>query len=155
MGILARRLWKKPLVVKVLRGGKLGDLDKLHHRSTGSARIRRMVRQVDAFIAISHEIERELTAEGIEKERCLFLPNGVDVDFYHPLLKSQKTLLRKRMGLPEGFLCVYSGRLAPEKGLPDLLRAWQKITQQFPDASLLVLGSGEMEGKLREMAGRQ
>ncbi len=155
LAVLAGQLFKKPVVVKVLRGGRLGDLDKLHHRRAGSARLQRFSENVDVFIAISREIERELAAEGIEAERCRFVPNGVDVDFYKPASEAEKSQLRRKLKLPGGFLCVYSGRLAPEKGLLTLLQAWEQITHRFSNARLLILGSGEMENELRKSAGKQ
>jgi len=155
LGILAKKIWKKPLVVKVLRGGKLGDLDKLHNRQGGELRIRRLRTNVDRFIVISREIERELEDEGIPKHQCQYIPNGVDVELYAPVNEAEKTRLRRTLKLPQGFLCVYGGRLAPEKGLDLLLQAWKAIAEQDPGAHLLILGSGEMECKLRELAGKQ
>ena len=153
MAISAKKIWHKPLVVKVLRGGKLGDLDKLHHRTLGSLRIRRLRKYVDAFISISSEISAELALEGIEKDRCRFIPNGVDVQVYKPLSAKARGKLRNDLGLPKGKLCIYSGRLAPEKGLLYLMEAWLEILKNNPEAHLLILGSGEMEKELREMAG--
>ncbi len=40
LAILGRKIWKKPVIVKVLRGGKLGDRDTLPHRQCGAARIK-------------------------------------------------------------------------------------------------------------------
>lgn len=153
LAILGGQLLKKPVMVKVLRGGGLGDLDKLHRRRGGRARIRRLRENAAAFIVISREIERELAAEGIEPARCFYIPNGVDVEIYKPILKAAKKKLRREMKLPEeGFLCMYSGRLAPEKGLTFLLQAWEQIVKRHPDARLLMLGSGEMESSLRASA---
>jgi glycosyltransferase involved in cell wall biosynthesis len=153
LAILAKKYFKKPVVVKILRGGKLGDLDKLHHRKTGPSRIRRLKNYVDIFLAISPEIARELAAEGIEEQRCRFLPNGVDINVYQPVSGAEKAALRRELDLPDGFLCVYSGRLAPEKGLLSLVNAWQAIVKKNSRAYLLVLGSGEMEKDLRRAAG--
>ena len=154
MAILAGQIWKKPVAVKVLRGGKLGDLDKLHHRGSGEKRIQRIKRNVDMFIAISCEIDRELAAEGIPGERRRFLPNGVDIDFYKPVPDQERDQLRRKLDLPHGFLCVYSGRLATEKGLTFLLQAWERIAQRYAHANLLILGSGEMQSSLHKAAGK-
>lgn len=153
MAVLAKKIWHKPLVVKVLRGGKLGDLDKLHRRRFGSVRIRRLVKHVDMFISISEEISAELAREGIEKQRCRFIPNGVDLQVYKPLPVKAREELRKELNLPKGKLCIYSGRLAPEKGLVNLMQAWREIVKSNPEAHLLILGSGEMENELRAAAG--
>ena len=153
LGILAKRSLGCPLVVKVLRGGKLGDLDKLHHRRTGRARIERLKKNVDIFLTISREINQELAAEGIESARCRFLPNGVDTQIYKPVPEREKKEIRARLGLPQGFICLYSGRLAPEKGLSTLLQSWHSVYVRHPQARLLILGSGEMEAELRQAAG--
>ena len=155
MAVAAKRRWHIPLVVKVLRGGKLGDLYKLNHRASGRARIRRMKESVDIFLSISQEIESELVREGIGAGHCRFVPNGVDMAVYHPVSDQDKADLRRQLQLPQGLLCIYSGRLAAEKGLPVLLQAWQTFSQSHPQANLLVLGSGEMEAELRENAGGQ
>lgn len=153
MAILAKKAWNIPLMVKVLRGGKLGDLDKLNHRFTGKARIRRLKKYVDVFLSISREISAELAREGIEPSRCRFIPNGVDVEVYQPAVEKDKARLRRELGLPDGFVCVYSGRLATEKGLTVLLEAWREVVKTESRANLLVLGSGEMESELRASAG--
>ncbi len=155
LGILAKRSLDCPLVVKVLRGGKLGDLDKLHHRRSGQRRIRRLKQHVDIFLTISREINQELAAEGIEPARCRFLPNGVDTEIYQPVSEREKMEIRAALGLPPGLIYLYSGRLAPEKGLSTLLQAWDSVCERYPQAHLLILGSGEMEAELRKSAGRR
>ena len=155
LGILAKRSLGCPLMVKVLRGGELGDLDKLHHRRGGKARIQRLKQHVDIFLTISREIEAELAAEGIDAARCRFLPNGVDTHIYQPASQREKKEIRAALGLPDGPICLYSGRLAPEKGLDTLLESWKKINTGHPQAHLLLLGSGPQEAALRQMAGER
>jgi len=150
MAILAKKLWGIPVIVKVLRGGRLGDFYKLNHRKFGKSRIQRLKKNIDIFLAISTEIQMELQDEGIYGNKCRFLPNGVDIDKYRPLTEKGKNLLRRELGLPAGFICIFSGRLSPEKGLSTLLSAWQKITKIHSQAHLLILGSGELEIDLRK-----
>jgi glycosyltransferase involved in cell wall biosynthesis len=149
MVILAKKIWGTPVIVKVLRGGKLGDLYKLNRRAGGKMRIQRLKANVDLFLAISSEIRAELKDEGIQDRQCRFLPNGVDIDEYKPVNIHEKKLLRRNLDLPQGFICVFSGRLSPEKGLGRLLTAWEEVLKKHPDACLLILGSGEMESGLR------
>ncbi|MDK2979744.1 MAG: hypothetical protein PWQ55_91 [Chloroflexota bacterium] len=155
LAILAKRRLGCPLAVKVLRGGQLGDLDKLHHRRGGAARIRRLKENVDVFLTISREIDAELTAEGIDAARCRYLPNGVDTAIYKPATQQEKNEIRAALGLPQGTLCLYSGRLAPEKGLENLLQAWQSVSARHPQAHLLLLGSGPMQAALKAAAGER
>ncbi len=149
MAVLAKCIWHIPAAVKVLRGGKLGDIYKLNHRVLGRMRIGRMAAYIDRFITISSEIADELVGEGFDSGKCRFIPNGVDIDVYQPATKKERKVLRGKLELPQGFICVFSGRLAPEKGLKTLFSAWKEICSRHKDAYLLVLGSGPLESELR------
>jgi glycosyltransferase involved in cell wall biosynthesis len=148
LSILASKWLKIPMVVKVLRGGWMGDVYKLNHRKLGRLRLKRLKKFTDAFVYISEEIKAELMAVGINEENCDFIPNGVDTTFYKPVEKELVNGLRSRLHLPDGFLALYSGRLASEKGLHWLLTVWKEFTQKV-EASLVIVGSGEEEDRLR------
>lgn len=42
-------------------------------------------------------------------------------------------------------LCVYSGRIEPEKGIVELLEAFAKVYKQLPHARLILRGKGSLE----------
>lgn len=44
------------------------------------------------------------------------------------------------------------GRLVPQKGQWHLLRAFPRVLEKYPDAKLMILGEGELDGTLREIA---
>jgi glycosyltransferase involved in cell wall biosynthesis len=68
--------------------------------------------------------------------------NGVDADEFIPT--SQAHALRARLGIPEGGPVVgFVGRLTRDKGVPELLDAFDQILGSFPDARLLMLGDFE------------
>ena len=51
--------------------------------------------------------------------------------------------LRERLALPrERRIAVFTGRLVTTKGLPGLLRAWRRVVAKYPDALLVLVGSG-------------
>jgi glycosyltransferase involved in cell wall biosynthesis len=151
LAIISKNWLKQPLIVKVLRGGWMGDVYKLHHSKSTWTRIARLKKYVDMFITISREIEIELIAEGIDEQRCRFIPNGVDISIYKPVSSAEKKELRNHLGLPQNFLVLYCGRLAPEKGLEWLLSAWNQFKHKGK-ANLILIGSGEEEEKLKKMA---
>jgi glycosyltransferase involved in cell wall biosynthesis len=152
LAISARNWLNVPLVVKVLRGGWMGDIYKLHHRRSGKTRINRLKKHVDAFITISREISEELIDEGIDKQRCRYIPNGVDISVYTPPDLLKKKEIREKLRLPRGFLLLYCGRLAPEKGLDWLISVWKQFIPG-KNATLILAGSGEEEEKLKNLAG--
>lgn len=153
--VLAKRLWGTPVAAKVLRGGRLGDVAKLKARPTGLRRLHLMRRHVDAFITISTEINRELAALDVPAWQRPFIPNGVDTARFSPPAPGKKTLIRRQLGLPpQTAVVVFTGRLAAEKRVDQLLAIWPQVRQAHIDARLLILGAGEEEAALRRQAGR-
>jgi glycosyltransferase involved in cell wall biosynthesis len=53
--------------------------------------------------------------------------------------------------LAEGPLVVCVGRLCKQKGQDVLLEAWRTVTREVPDASLALVGDGELAATLRYM----
>lgn len=151
--VMAKRIFGTPVVAKVLRGGELGDLAKLKHSAFGSSRIESIKRGIDSFIVISSEIDNELAEIGVPPEKRVFISNGVDLERFAPLSADRKSVLRPSLNLPDGLIVVFSGRLDPEKRVDQLVEIWNEIIKKHPDATLLILGSGTEEEKLKQMAG--
>ena len=148
IGVIAKHRWQIPLVVKVLRGGVLGDTQRLRRRFLFAQRLAIYKRTVDYFVEISQEIQQELDALGIGETKRLFIPNGVDVSRFKPAL--DKRGVRQKLNLPANTLiAIYAGRLAREKQIDRLLEVWRA----FPEVTLLILGEGPEEKKLRAIAG--
>jgi glycosyltransferase involved in cell wall biosynthesis len=140
--LAARRLWRTPVLAKPLRGGIYGDINRLRRKPGGRLRLAALAREIDAFAVISREIDGELDELGVPPARRLYLQNGVDTRAFHPLDAPARAALRGELRLPPGPLAVFSGRLAPEKNLADLLSVWPQVRAEIGDATLLILGSG-------------
>ncbi|MCB9422078.1 MAG: glycosyltransferase family 4 protein [Ardenticatenaceae bacterium] len=151
--VLAKRIFGMPVAAKVLRGGKLGDIAKLNQRRSGRQRLAAMRRHVDAFITISREIDGELANLNIPQEKRPFIPNGVDIHHFAPIPAQEKQILRQNFGLPDGPLTVFTGRLAKEKQIDQLIAIWPRVRIAHPQASLLLLGTGDQEAELKRQAG--
>lgn len=149
--VWAKRFWNIPVVVKILRGGQLGDIQRIQKKINGEQRLASYRRHVDRFIAISSEIQSELTHIGVSAQQQLALPNGVDVEGMTPPGQEEKVALRHKLNLPKGPLIIYTGRFVPAKQLPQLLTVWQEVQRHCPEAHLLLLGDGPEEQKLRDM----
>lgn len=149
---LARRIWGIPVVAKVLGGGKNGDIDKLRRRPFGRQRLAALRDQIDAFIAVSSEINSELTGIGVPAERRLFIPNGVDTQRFSPVSTEQRMQLREKLNLPpQAPIAVFSGRLVLGKQVDLLLEIWRGLQMGFKQSLLLIIGSGGEEARLRQM----
>jgi len=153
VAVIAKRLFGVPLVVKVLRGGELGDIYKVLRGRGGQRRAKWIVRSVDAFMVISREIEVELTNLGVPPSKMFFIPNGVDVERFRPLDVQEKAETRARLGLPAGLMGIFAGRLDREKRLDQLLAVWPRVRISDASAFLVLAGTGSDEKRLRAMAG--
>ena len=151
--VLAKRIFGMPIVTKVLRGGQLGDIAELKRHWTGQKRLTAMLRHVDGFITISQEIDRELAALGIPQEKRPFIPNGVDIERFAPVTVPERESVRSKLGLPKGLIAIYTGRLSQEKQIDQLITVWPQVRAVHPQASLLLLGTGDQENELKKLAG--
>ncbi len=151
--VLGKRILGIPVVTKLLRGGVLGDLAKLKKKPGGLRRLDTFRSQVDAFIAISHEIDDELADVNMPSSRRVFIPNGVDAHRFQPTISAEKKALRQQLNLPQGPLVIFTGRLAPEKRIDDVISIWPAVRQAHPDATLVIVGSGDEATRLQSMAG--
>lgn len=74
------------------------------------------------------------------------VPNGVDIQRF---LSASNPAGRSQLGLgDDDLLLVYTGRLAPEKNLPFLLKAFGGVAQAVENVHLLLIGDGPEREKL-------
>lgn len=103
------------------------------HRALGT-----WTNKVDAFICLS-DFQRELMIDaGLPREKVHVKPN-----FYPGNPDVVAWTERKPYA-------VFAGRLTPEKGVINLLRAWQRWGAAAPE--LRLVGDGELRGQLDRMA---
>jgi len=76
------------------------------------------------------------------------IPNGVELD---PILTCSSQVNRQEFGFsPQDVVLTYVGRLAPEKNLPFLLRAFKGVASAYEDARLLLVGDGPEKDNLHD-----
>lgn len=97
IAMLSKRINKHPVLVKILRGGARGDIYKLKRRPFWESYFQNLKRSIDAFIVISNEIDEELSALQVPKEKRVFLPNGVNAERCIPVLAEEKFKLREKL----------------------------------------------------------
>jgi glycosyltransferase involved in cell wall biosynthesis len=149
--IAAKQFTGTPVVSKSLRGGIKGDLMRLLNKPLGDRRIKSYQKNVDAFIVISNEIKKELIKAGVPGEKCCFIPNGVDIGKYRPVLDKQN--LKKQLGLSAKEIVLFVGRLEPEKQVDKLIEIWPLVRNEHPEAELVILGTGSQYELLKKSSG--
>jgi len=99
--------------------------------------------KADGFLSISSVITTEYLASGVNKDKIISITNGIDVEKFKPVSDKNKTILKKQLNLVDKKYFIYSGRLTKGKGLEYLIRAWRNIVEEFPQAHLILIGSGK------------
>lgn len=98
-------------------------------------------------VIVFSQIQRELLARmGVKEENIAVIPNGVDTIKYSPGLSTVKTEFKAER------LFVYQGRIAPEKNIEPLLRAW-KQSEMGANSKLLIVGDGPLKSSLEQFYG--
>jgi len=109
--------------------------------------IRRIPHRIaDHFVTgniVSQEYLRDL---GVHQPITI-ISHGVDTGrFKQAASQQEKSNIRKHLGLPQNaHLVLFVGALIPRKGIETLLFAWQKVSVNFPNAHLLLVGPSPSE----------
>jgi glycosyltransferase involved in cell wall biosynthesis len=89
------------------------------------------------------EMQRDLLLKlGVPPEKLAIIPNGVDIEKYYPGTSYFKEQY------PHNQLFVYQGRIAIEKNVEALLKAW-KHCAMGDNAKLLIIGDGHLTPNLK------
>ncbi|MBM9594017.1 glycosyltransferase family 4 protein [Roseitranquillus sediminis] len=123
------------------------------HWAVNSGRIKRFVAKrlilrSDIIHAPSHDAGDYLSElYGIPRSKISICHFGVDAQRFTPLSQGQHSLVRKRLGIPENnFVAVYAGRLAPEKGVGQIIDFFGRHNP--PNTQALIVGNGDLKAQL-------
>jgi len=141
LGTLAARLAGVPTRVYMLRGLKLETCTGIKRRILRAAE---QMASACADVVLCNSESLRAKAETMklapsEKLRLLGdgSSNGVDLERFSP----GPSDVRKRLGLPrEAPVVGFVGRLTRDKGLPELIEAFDAVLQAEPKAHLLLVG---------------
>ena len=141
---LVGRLLGKPVVLKFSGWWELERGCLRPDGGIGAALSRWMLRRASGVQAISTRFIEDLKRFGFRPERLHWIPNAVDTDRFehisHPAAgHSPPTVL-------------FVGRLVPEKGLDNLLRAWAMAGEARQGWRLLLVGDGPLRDSLVALA---
>lgn len=107
-------------------------------------------RRADTMIAVSNFVKRQIVARGADPQRITVITNGVDADRFAP---QPKAAAREQLGLPaDAFIVLFAGNLIQRKGVDVLIKAFSRCAAAHPQARLVVIGTGEEEDSLVQLA---
>jgi starch synthase len=93
------------------------------------------------FVAITEKTKEALVIEGVNPNRISVVPAGLDCERFKPAEKNEQ--VAKKLGISKDSIRIlFVGRLVPEKGIFDLLKAFSILLRNVQNVELLVVGSG-------------
>jgi D-inositol-3-phosphate glycosyltransferase len=142
VGLALRERWGVPVLQMFHTLGRFkngaarrrGDFEP----STRLDEEQRLVAHVDGLVAASVVERRALVSEyGADPARATVIPCGVDTVLFRPADRDEA---RARIGVGNGPLVLYVGRIAPIKGLETLLDATAQLRAHGSPVRLLIVG---------------
>jgi glycosyltransferase involved in cell wall biosynthesis len=101
----------------------------------------------DAIFSVS-SYNKEMLEELIKRRvQADILPMGIHSNYYSQ--DSKTSNIRKELGLPDGKVILYIGKLSEKKGVSFLLRAFHTALEEWPDSTLVIVGTGDLEDSLK------
>ena len=98
------------------------------------------LRHADLVVVVSEVLRAALLARGVEPDRVLAQPNGVDPERYHPGVDG--SAVRRRHGLSGRTVVGFVGTFGMWHGAPVLARAARRVLRERPEARFLFVGDG-------------
>jgi len=105
--------------------------------------------RANSLTAVAHSVADEMAAYNIDPAEVTVLGNGVDTSLFYPTSMDQD----KRLITPNPYALTVA-RLAPRKGLADLIECANIVVKEHPTFRFLIAGTGPMEEKLRSQIKR-
>lgn len=111
----------------------------------------------DRVITVSYPMAEDLARHGWDPRKIDVCWNGIDPEQYSLDKVSQEKIseIHARHDIKDGeVMILFVGRLITVKGIVNLVKAMQPISEIHPKAKLVVLGSGDLEGTVMNLIKR-
>ncbi|HSL82788.1 MAG TPA: glycosyltransferase family 4 protein [Thermoanaerobaculia bacterium] len=150
LGMLAARLARVPVRIYTLRGLRLETATGVKRRILSGAE-RLACSSAHRVLCVSESLRRRAIELGLVPEAKAVVPgagssNGVDVERFEAAAADRDRVraLRAELGLPEGAPVIgFVGRFTRDKGIAELVAAFDRVGEELPEARLLLLGDFE------------
>ncbi|MGH9583319.1 MAG: glycosyltransferase [Bryobacteraceae bacterium] len=110
----------------------------------------RALRRATCVIALSQQLRRQAVRLGASCHHVATIPNGCDLNVFHP---RDRAAARLRVGVPEDAeLILFAGWIAPTKGVRELFEAFAVLSKKRPSARLALVGEGALASEIAAQA---
>lgn len=111
------------------------------------------LKKADLIVVVSRPIQEQLVAKGIDSDKILINPNGVDTEKYNPSIDGNP--VREKYHLQTKIVIGFIGTFGIWHGAQKLASAFKMLLEQYPEMKaqimLLMIGDGIMMPKVREI----
>ncbi|OYY72510.1 TIGR04063 family PEP-CTERM/XrtA system glycosyltransferase [Sphingomonas sp. 28-63-12] len=140
-----RAFWEDAAV-----GNGTGTQGSWRYRATRALETR-MVGKVDAVAVICEGLRSDLVARGVNPQRIMISPNGVDLTLFGKPLPFDAALATE-LGIVGDEVIGFIGSFYDYEGLDDLIAAMPRLVASRPRMKLVLVGGGPCDAALRAQA---
>ncbi|HEX6923348.1 MAG TPA: glycosyltransferase, partial [Bacillales bacterium] len=135
---LAFKRWFGTRLIVTAHGGDIDKMAKINgwiRKMTG-----KVLNEADCVIVVGEGLKQDIVDQfGVAERKIQVINMGVNRDVFAPLGKS---VARKKVSAPEGRpILLFVGNIQKQKGLDELVPAFEGVKKSFPDAELHLIGS--------------
>lgn len=132
------------------------------HTERNSGKLRKWHRQftdwfIRGYLVNGSETKKYLLSIGVKESKIHIGGMSADSEGLRKgiasLAADEKETMLAKYKKKDGIVFFFCGALIERKGVEPLLKAWQRYTQTHPNDTLLMVGGGELESKLRKEFG--
>ncbi|NMB56391.1 glycosyltransferase family 4 protein [Candidatus Beckwithbacteria bacterium] len=107
-----------------------------HETIWGRKTMKQFVRDnTDHFHCLTQKAKECLIKEGVGEEKITVINYGINLKQFKPIPKKTN----------QDFTFLFIGRLEDQKGVKELLEAWQKLKQNYQNIKLKIIGKGPLK----------
>ena len=112
--------------------------------------IKLLYSKADEIVVVSKEIERDLIENyRVDKSKIKVIYNFYPIETIKQL--AQMEIEDNYINLFNNPVVITAGRLNKQKGHWHLIKSFSKVKKVIPNAKLVILGEGELEGELKQL----
>lgn len=141
-------LWPESVVESGMAGN--GRLNRLIAKGI-SRWCQRIYSGASYVITLSPGMRDVIINRGVPTEKVVSIPNWVEESIYFPIRRDEA--IATELGMSGHFNVVYSGNVGFYQELSTALYA-AELLSDLPDFQLVIVGGGQAEGEIRELAAR-
>lgn len=157
-GVLAAKRSKMPLILEVnaTYAGRLGCDIEMAYPGVAKWSEEKVFRWADGIVVVSGPLRDCVQDRLGDASKIAITPNAINLKKLSSLDPIQeRERIRRKYGILQNYVVGFVGSMRRWHGLDFLADCIPKILEQHSDTHFLLVGTGEMEGELRQIVAQQ